>query len=125
MNTSMKLKDLAFADCVIVGFSRDAARGTLTLTFEAYVANTPIPERGLYTLECVGVKDVRLHFTPEFSTDLNRPYDPDSHDQRANEIHELRWDNSGYVHLVADMIQGSFYCQSCRLLRVVEVEVEA
>jgi len=53
-----------------------------------------------------------FHFTPEFPTDLNRPYDPDSHDQRTNEIHELRWDNSGYVHLVADMIQGSFYCQS-------------
>jgi len=44
----MKLKDLAFNDCVIVGFSRDAARGTLTLTFEAYAANAPIPERGLY-----------------------------------------------------------------------------
>jgi hypothetical protein len=29
----MKLKDLAVNDCVIVGFSRDAARGTLTLTF--------------------------------------------------------------------------------------------
>jgi hypothetical protein len=121
----MKLKDLSFDDCVIVGFSRDAARGTLTLTFEAYVANMPIPERNLYTLECSGVKDVRLQFSPEFPADLNRVYDPEGYDQRANEIHELRWDTSGYVHILADMIQGSFYCQSCRLLRVVEVEVEA
>jgi len=86
----------------------------LTLTFEAYVANAPIPQRDLYTLECSGVKDVRLQFSPEFPADLNRPYDPEGHDQRANEIHELRWDISGYVRIAADMIQGSFYCQSCR-----------
>jgi hypothetical protein len=121
----MKLKDLVFDDCMIVGFSRDAARGTLTLTFEAYLANTPIPQRDLYTLECSGVKDIRLQFSPEFPTDLNRPYDPEGHDQRANEIHALRWDTSGYMRITADMIQGSFYCQSCRLLRVVELEVEA
>ncbi len=121
----MKLKELAFNDCVIVGFRHDAARGTLTLTFEAYAADAPIPERNLYTLESSGVKDVRLRFSAEFPADLNRPYDPDGHDQRANEIHELRWDNSGYVHLAADMIQGSFYCQSCRRRRVVELEAEA
>ncbi|MCG3155297.1 MAG: hypothetical protein DKINENOH_01903 [bacterium] len=121
----MKLKGLAFDDCVIVGFSRDAARGTLTLTFEAYVVDAPIPQRDLYTLECSGVKEVRLQFSPEFPADLNRSYDPQGYDQRANEIHELRWDNLGYLHIVADMIQGSFHCQSCRLLRVVEIEAEA
>jgi hypothetical protein len=67
-----KLTDLAFDDCVIVGFSRDAARGILTLTFEAYMANAPIPERNFYTLECSGLKDVRLQFSPEFPADLNR-----------------------------------------------------
>ena len=58
----------------------------------------------------------------ELSHATHRPY---GHDQRANEIHELRRDTSGYVHLMADMIQGSFYCLSCSLLRVVEFEVEA
>jgi hypothetical protein len=119
----MKLRDLVFNDCMIVGFSRDAARRTLALTFEAYNANNPAPEPGHYTLECSGLKDVRLHFSPEFLDDLNRSYDPQGNDQRANEIHELRRDSSGYVHIQADMIQGSFYCDECRLHRVVEVEI--
>lgn len=118
----MKLQDLAFDDCFVVGFSRDAARGSLTLTFEGYIAPAPVPEREIYILECAGVKDVQLQFSPEFPADLNRSYDPDGHDQRANEIHELRRDASGNVHLVADMIRGSFNCRECRLLRVVEVE---
>jgi hypothetical protein len=119
----MKLKDLIFNDCMVVGFSRDATRDALTLTFEAYDANAPASEPELYTLECSGIKDIRLHFSPEFLEDLNRPYDPQGDDQRANEIHELRRDASGYVHILADMIRGSFYCDECRLHRVVEVEV--
>lgn len=119
----MKLKDLVFSDCMIVGFSRDAARHTLTLTFEAYDSNVPASEPDLYTLECSGLTDVQLQFSPEFLEDLNRPYDPRKDDQRANEIHALRRDASGYVHILADMIQGSFYCQECRLHRVVEVEI--
>lgn len=119
----MKLKDLLFQDCMVVGFSRDAARQTLTLAFEAYEANHPAAEPNLYTLECAGLKDVQLHYSPEFLEDLNRPYDPFGDDQRANEIHELRRDKSGYVHILADMIQGSFYCHECRLHRVVDVEV--
>jgi len=119
----MKLKDLVFNDCMIVGFSRDAAHRTLTLTFEAYDANNPAPEPDLYTLECLGLKDVRLKFSPEFLDDLNRPYDSQGDDQRANEIHELRRDAAGHVHIVADMIQGSFYCHECLLHRVVKVEI--
>jgi hypothetical protein len=119
----MKLKDLVFNDCMIVGFSRDAAHRTLTLTFEAYDNKNSAPEPDLYTLECSGLKDVRLIFSPEFLEDLNRPYDPQGDDQRANEIHELRRDAAGYVHIVADMIQGSFYCQECLLHRIVEVGV--
>lgn len=119
----MKLKDLVFNDCMIVGFSRDAAHRTLTLTFEAYDANMPSSEPDLYTLECSDLKDIHLDFSPEFLEDLNRPYDPQGNDQRANEIHELRRDASGYVHILADMISGSFYCDECRLHRVVEVGV--
>jgi hypothetical protein len=119
----MKLTDLFFNDCMIVGFSRDAAQHTLTVTFEAYDTNSKTLVPALYTLECSGLKDTRLHFSPEFLEDLNRPYDPQGNDQRANEIHELRRDSSGYVHIQADMIRGSFYCDECRLHRVVEVEV--
>jgi len=119
----MKLKDLVFNDCIIVGFSRDAARRALTLTFEAYDTNSAALAPDLYTLECSGLKDVQLHFSPEFLEDLNRPYDSQGDDQRANEIHELRRDAAGYVHIVADMIEGSFYCHECLLHRVVEVEV--
>lgn len=119
----MKLSDLVFNDCMIVGFSRDAAHHTLTLTFEAHDVKNPATEPDLYTLECSGLKDVRLKFSSEFLEDLNRPYDSAGVDQRANEIHELRRDASGYVHIVADMIEGSFYCHDCLLHRVVEVEV--
>ncbi len=62
----MKLKNLVFSDCMIVGFSRDAARLTLTLTFEAYDSNVPASEPDLYTLECSGLKDVQLQFSTEF-----------------------------------------------------------
>jgi len=119
----MKLEDLVFNDCMIVGFSQDAAHRTLTLTFEACDANNPAPEPDLYTLECSGLKEVRLKFLPEFLEDLNRPYDSQGVDQRANEIHELRRDAAGQVHIVADMIHGSFHCQECLLHRVVEVEI--
>jgi hypothetical protein len=119
----MKLRDLAFNDCMIVGFSRDAARHMLTVTFEAYDTNSMTLVPALYTLKCSGLKYVRLNFSPEFLDDLNRPYDPHGDDQRANEIHSLHRDKSGYVHIQADMIQGSFYCQECRLHRVVEVEI--
>jgi hypothetical protein len=56
----MKLTDLAFQNCVVVGFSRDVARRTLTLTFEAFDANAPAPKPDLYTLECSGVDEVKL-----------------------------------------------------------------
>jgi hypothetical protein len=69
------------------------------------------------------LKDVRLKFSPEFLEDLNRPYSSQGDDQRANEIHELRRDAAGYVHIVADMIQGSFFCHECLLHRIVEVEI--
>ncbi len=119
----MKLTDLIFRDCMVVGFSRDATSDTLALTFEAYDATTSASEPDLYTLESSGIKDVRLRFSSEFLDDLNRPYDSQGDDQRANEIHSLHRDKSGYVHIQADMIQGSFYCQECRLHRVVEVEI--
>lgn len=119
----MKLEDLVFDDCVIVGYSRDAARGTLTLTFEAFDAKAPLPERNLYSLECSGVREVRLEFAPEFPADLNRAYDFDGNDQRANEIHALSRDPSGRVHVSADMMRGSFHCQTRQLLRVMEIEV--
>jgi hypothetical protein len=119
----MKLTDLVFSDCMIVGFSRDAAQQKLTLTFEAHDANGAASEPDLYTLECSGLKDVRLKFSPEFLEDLNRPYDSEGVDQRANEIHALHRDASGYVHIVADMMEGSFYCHGCLLHSVVEVEV--
>lgn len=51
----MKLQDLTFDDCVVVGFSRDAARQTLTLTFEAFEANPLSATPDLYILECAGV----------------------------------------------------------------------
>lgn len=119
----MKLIDLVFRDCMVVGFSRDAVHRALTLTFEAHDAKNPMPEPDLYTLECSGLKDIRLNFSSEFLEDLNRPYDSQGDDQRANEIHELRRDATGHVHIVADMVQGSFYCQECLLHRVVEVGV--
>jgi hypothetical protein len=121
----MTLNDLVFKDCLIVGFSRDAASQSLALTFEAYDGNSAANEPDLYVLECTGVNEVRLQFTPEFSSDLNRPYSPHGEDQRANEIHELRRDAAGYIHLLADMAQGSFHCKKFRLLRVVAAEAEA
>jgi hypothetical protein len=119
----MKLQDLTFDDCVVVGFSRDAAHRTLTLTFEAYETNAGSTTPDLYILECAGVRDVRFRYAPEFPEDLNRPYSPGGDDQRANEIHSLHRDEKGYLHLHADMVEGSFYCAEFRLLRVIE-EVE-
>jgi len=121
----MTLNDLIFKDCLIVGFSRDAASQSLALMFEAYDGNGAATEPDLYVLECAGVNEVRLQFFPEFPADLNRPYSSRGDDQRANEIHELRRDASGYIHLLADMVQGSFYCKKFRLLRVVAAEAEA
>lgn len=121
----MKLKDLFFNDCIIVGFSRDSARQTLTLTFEAYDTTNPTPEPDTYILECSGVSNDRLQISSEFQTDLNRPYDFQGDDQRANEIYELYRDITGVIHLSADMISGSFHCESYRLLRVVQVEAVA
>ena len=119
----MGFEGLVFRDCMVVGLSRDATRDTLTLTFESYDANIPASEPDLYALECSGLKDVKLQFSSESLDDLNRPYDPQGDDQRANEIHTLYRDKSGNVHIQADMIQGSFYCQECRLHRVVDGEV--
>ncbi|MDL1893668.1 hypothetical protein FBQ87_12400 [Sphingobacteriales bacterium CHB3] len=120
----MTLNDLIFENCVIVGFSRDAARESLTLTFEAHDAKAPTDTPDLYILECTNISDVQLRFGPEFPADLNRPYTPGGKDQRANEIYELRRDATGAIHIRADMIEGSFRCPEFRLLRVVE-EVEA
>ena len=108
-----------------MGFSRDAARNSLALTFEAYDSRDTAAGRGLFTLECSGLSDVKLNCDPEFLIDLNRPYDPKGHDQRADEIHEIRRDPTGTVHLKADMLRGTFRCKECRLLRVMQVEVEA
>jgi len=121
----MKLGDLVLTDCIIVGFSRDAARNSLALTFEAYDSKDAAAGRGLFTLECSGISDVKLEYDPEFLIDLNRPYDPKGQDQRANEIHDIRRDATGRVHLKADMLRGIFRCKECRLLRVMQVEVEA
>jgi hypothetical protein len=120
----MTIQDLSFDDCIVVGFSRDAARQTLTLTFEGFEANGRSTTPDLYILECAGVSDLRLRYAPEFPEDLNRPYSPRGDDQRANEIHSLRRDAKGYLHLHADMVEGSFHCAEFRLLRVIE-EVEA
>jgi hypothetical protein len=124
MDGLMKLNDLVFDDCVIVGFSRDAARQTLMLTFDAYDSTTTTQQPDLYILECSSVSDVQLRFTQEFPADLNRPDAPGGNDQRANEIYELRRDASGTIHVRADMLEGSFHCQEFRFLRVIE-EVEA
>lgn len=121
----MTLSDLVFNDCMIVGYSRDAASQNLTLTFEAYDADHLQNGPALHVLECSGVDDVRLQFSAEFASDLNRPYRVNGDDQRANEIHELQRDSSGRIHLMADMVQGSFYCKKFRLLRVVAAEAEA
>jgi hypothetical protein len=121
----MTLNDLIFNDCLLVGFSRDATSQSLALTFEAYDGNDASTEPDLYILECSGVDEVKLQFSPEFPSDLNRPYSHRGEDQRANEIHELRRDPSGHIHLLADMVQGSFYCKKFRLLRVVAAEAEA
>jgi hypothetical protein len=118
----MKLADLDLTDCLVVGFSRDAARNSLALSFEAFDSRDPAASRVLFTLECSGLTDVKLEYDPEFLTDLNRPYDPEGHDQRANEIHEIRRDAAGTVHLKTDMMRGTFRCAECRLLRVLEVE---
>lgn len=121
----MQLQDLVFNDCMIVGYSRDAAARSLTLTFEAYGREHEENGPALHVLECSGVDDVRLHFSPEFATDLNRSYQTNGNDQCANEIYELRREASGYIHLVADMVRGSFYCKKFRLLRVIAAEAEA
>jgi hypothetical protein len=121
----MKLEDLSFDNCVIVDFSRDATRNNLTLTFESYEAKSTESKPALYILECSGVKNDEFRFSPEFRTDLDRHYDLNAEDQRANEIHELRRDASGYMYLSADMISGRFYCQKYRLFRVVEVGASA
>jgi hypothetical protein len=121
----MKLNDLLFDDCVLVGFSRNSVRKTLTLTFEAYDSTSSATEPDLYVLECSGVDNDRLQLSSEFSMDLSRPYDFQGEDQRANEIYELYRDPAGYIHVIADMINGSFYCRSYRLLRLVQVEVGA
>lgn len=121
----MNLGDLVFNDCMIVGYSRDAASQNLTLTFEAYGKHDFENGPALHVLECSGVNDVRLQFSAEFASDLNSSYHPNGDDQRANEIHELRRDASGYIHLAADMVQGSFYCKKIRLLRVIAAAAEA
>lgn len=97
----------------------------MILTFEAYEAEHLENGPTLHVLECAGVDDVQLRFSSEFAADLNRCYSPNGNDQRANEIHELRRDDSGYIHLIADMVQGRFYCKKFRLLRVVAAETEA
>ncbi len=122
---SMKLSDLFFNDCIIVGFSRDSARRTLTLTFEAYDTTNLAPEPDTYILECAGVSNDRLQVSSEFQADLSRPYDFQGDDQRANEIYELHRDTASIIHLSADMISGSIKCESYRLLRVVQVEAVA
>lgn len=118
----MRLEDLSFDNCVIVDFSRDTERNNLTLTFEAYKAKGNTTEPELYILECSGVDDDQLNISSEFRMDLDRQYEFDGEDQRANEIYELRRDAAGHVHLLADMISGRFYCQNYRLFRVIEVE---
>lgn len=97
----------------------------MTLTFEAFEAKSNESSPALLVLECAGVKNGELRFSPEFRTDLARHYDLNTEDQRANEIHKLRCDASGYIHLSADMISGRFYCQKYRLFRVVEVGASA
>lgn len=120
----MKLNDLIFEDCIIVGFSRDAARQSLALTFEARSQAGSMHAPELYILECSEVSDVQLRFNGEFPEDLNRPYDTSGQDQRANEIHELRREANGYMHVRADMLHGKFYCKKYRLLRIVDALVE-
>lgn len=121
----MTLNDLAFNDCLLVGFSRDATNQSLAVTFEGYDGKSPASEPDLYILECSGVSEAKLQFAPEFLSDLNRPYSRLGEDQRANEIHELRRDSSGHIYLLADMVQGSFHCKKFRLLRVVAADAEA
>jgi hypothetical protein len=85
----MNISDYDFVDCLLVSFKSDKLISNIEIITEAYypARNVSIRKKGLIRILLNSVQTLNIVENNEFELDINRHYDANGNDTKANEIY--------------------------------------
>jgi len=106
--------DFVLVDCLLIDFQVDEHLAWARLTCEMYISPASgVPkQKSLVQVHFGGLTNLSVQVQPEFMTDVARSYTFDEPGLRANEIYELKLEETPAhdVTIVSDMLSVKLTC---------------
>ena len=109
---TLDIQNLLFADCYFIDVNMNSKLNSIILEFEGYMKGLDKKQR--FSLNLIGLYKIIADVKAEFHDDLERKYDEDGLDQRANEIYFVKCSsiNKGSsIQVESDMLNLDVDCE--------------